>query len=314
MFKNLLKMYPMLGLNPMSFSVTGDEDAGGPPADPIVDEGNPPPPPAANGDEPPAANEGEPTEISDDQFAALKDVLTEDQFAAIQQTRGMNKRMREKLAKLEKTPAPAPKKEDAPPANPSDNKDFDPIVWVSDTDKGKAAIAHLKRTGMDDDQIRGMLDLIGIMGTRITKWGVDPIASEFREGKFAKALSTFAGDDKYKFVMSKPEIAKEVESYVRNNYQPEDWNKPETLKSAYGNVLSDHPEIFASAGKREIVNDGSPHEKPAGGGAPAGAGVSDSVLETFARDRNLGDIKDTQTRKKVVDAYKAFKAYESGKK
>jgi hypothetical protein len=299
MFNDLLKMYRF----PM-FDIVGDEDSGGTTVEdenkpPVEDDSQPPTPPAEKEE---VIDE---SEISDDDYNATMEKMSPRQLAA------MNNRMRAKMAKLEgerkAPPEPIKKEEPAKPENPQEQVDFDPVKWVSDTDKGKAAIAHLQRSGLDSDQIRAIIDLMGITGTRITKWGIDPIASEFREGKFSKALDTFSNDDKYKFGMSKPEIKKEVESYIRNNYQPEEWNKPETIKAAYGLTLAEHPEIFASQGKREIVEDGDIHGKPQGGAVD-----NSSSLAAFAKQHGMD--YDTNENKSIVRAaYAAFKSVEKKK-
>jgi hypothetical protein len=264
----------------------------------VADEGQPPTPPAEKEE---VIDE---SEISDDDYNATMEKMSPRQLAA------MNIRMRDKMAKLEKerqTP-PAPKKVEEPAkAEPQGQVDFDPIKWVSDNDKGKAAIAHLQRSGLDNEQIGAIIDLMGIAGTRIAKWETDPIASEFREGKFTKALETFSNDEKYKFGMSKPEIRKEVESYIRNNYKPEEWNKPETIKAAYGLALAEHSEIFASQGKREIVEDGDIHGKPQGG-------VVDhsSSLARFAKEHGM-DYDTAENKSIVKAAYTAYLAVEKKK-
>jgi hypothetical protein len=285
---------------------TPPEDDPTPAADP-EDPDKAPPPPAEDKEE-----VVEESEISDEEFDDLNGKMSPRQVAA------MNKRMRDKIAKLEKerkeppkAEPPTPKADEPPPKTPGAEKNFDPIAWLSDTDKGKAALAHIKRSGLDDDQIRAIIDIIGIASTRISGSAVEPIASEFREGKFAKALESFSKEDKNKFGMSKPEIRKAVESYIRQNYQPQEWNNPNTIKAAYGIALAEHPEIF-TAGKREIVNDGADIHSPGTGGASSTGGVSNSALEAFAQERNLGDIKDQVVRKKVLEAYNLKKRIEAG--
>jgi len=218
--------------------------------------------------------------------------------------------MREKIAKLEKerkeppkAEPPKPKGEPEKKPKPGEEPPFDPIAWVSDLDKGKLAVAHLKRAGMDDDQIRAVIDLIGIAGTRIAGSAVEPVASEFREGKFAKALETFSSEDKNKFGMSKPEIRKEVESYIRNNYDPKEWTNPATIKAAYGIALSEHPEIFTQ-GKREIVEDGGKiHDKGEGGTVPSG----ERDISIWAKSQGM-DYDTKENRQIAKAAYTAYKA------
>lgn len=314
MMKSLKRMmFPM-------FSFVGDEDSVGGSGDETLD---PPAETPVEGNEQTEQKETpvQDNDIADDEFEGLRDLMDPEQFEKINQTRAMNKRMRDKMAKLEgelkaksSQPAPIPKEKQEAPEQSGEQPTFDPIKWVSDTDKGKTAIAHLQRSGLDDDQIRGIIDLMGITGTRIARNAVDPVASEFRETKYAKALDTFSNDDKYKFGMSKPDIRAAVDSYIRNNYQPEDWNKAEVIKTAYGLALADNPQVFATQSKREIVDSGSIHEKSNGSGGSSTGGVSNSALESFARDRNLGDIKDPVVRKKTLEAYNAFKKYEADRK
>jgi hypothetical protein len=301
--KGLLKMlYPM-------FSIVGDEDDGGmndddktPPAEENTDEGNPPTPPAETEDDKP--------EISDDEFENLREVLSPEQFESINQTRMMNKRMREKMDKLVKEkqtpPTPIKKEEEKPKIESQSFDNFDPVEWVSDIPAARTAIdAVMEETGMSRKALKNLMLIFGFQGDRISKHRAkeasDPIASEFREGKFTKALDAFSSDDKYKFVMSKPEIKKEVESFIRNNYEPEDWNKPEIIKAAYGSTIADHPEIF-TAGKREIVEDGSIHEKV--GGSPQSGGVSSSELKEYAEDYGI-DLSDPKARRAAVDGLAA---------
>jgi hypothetical protein len=227
---------------------------------------------------------------------------------------GERNRLREKIAKLEKErlAPPEPKKvEDvAKPATQDTQFDlgkFDRIEMVSGNEYGRKAVARVMESGMDKDMLSAFIDIINIVSAgnsqHFVKQGVEPIASEFREGKYAKALEAFSKEDKYKFGMSKPEIRKEVDSYIRNNERPEDWNKPEKIKAAYGVVLADHPEIFSSQSKREIIEDGDIHGRP-----ESGAITNNHVdMANFAKREGMS-FESREDKEIVRSAYAAYKA------
>jgi Txe/YoeB family toxin of Txe-Axe toxin-antitoxin module len=237
------------------------------------------------------------------------------------QLAAMNKRMRDKIAKLSEKPPekPAePAKPEAPKPNPTDNADFDPIEYFSRDPFTRKAIADvMEETGMNKKAMTSFMHVIGAMGDSISrirsKSEVEPFASKFRNEELKEAITTVSAEDDFKFAMSKAEFKKDVEALIKKDYPSEEWGKPETVKKAFKDVYFNRRQEFASQSTREIVEDGSIHEKGVGSGS-AGGGVSNSALEAFAKERGLGDTKDPVVRKKALDAFNAFKAYEKSKK
>jgi len=304
MFNDLLKQFGV----PM-FGIVGDEDNGGsddtpkdPPAEPEVtdDKGNPPPPPAENNEE--VADE---SEISDDDYNATMEKMSPRQLAA------MNKRMRDKMAKIEaerkNPPAPIKKEEEVkPPVNQGEQKPFEPVEWISDTEFGRKVSSELmEETGMSKKALTNFMHIMGIMADRIARsradGAVEPLASEFQEGKLKKSMDSVSGEDDFKFAMSKTDFKKEVEDLVRKDYSPKEWGNPDTIKKAFKDVFFNRRQEFASSGKREIVEDGSIHEKSVGSGqAQGGGGVSATELKEYADSYNL-DLSDPKVKKAAID-------------
>jgi hypothetical protein len=223
------------------------------------------------------------------------------------------RRMREKIAKLEAEakartevkpegkiePKAEPKTEvKAPQAE----QKFDPIAFSSRTEAGRADMEVLRSTGMDDKQITSLLHIFGRLANDISGASIEPIASEFREGRFTRALDSFSKDDNFKFGMSKPEIKKDMEAYIRSTFDPKLWADKEVMKAAYGLALSNHPEIFAQ-GKREIIEGGKLNEKPDG----SSVATSNSVeIQQFAKSNGM-DYATKEDRQIAKDAYTAWK-------
>jgi hypothetical protein len=220
------------------------------------------------------------------------------------------RRMREKIAKLEAAnkarESETPKPVERQPEQLRPEQKFDPIEYLSRTAENKADLAHLKRMGMDDDGIRAWLNIAGRWANEIAGNRIEPIASEFREGKFAKAMDAFSKTEDNKFAMSKPEIKADMESYIRKTFNPNQWTDPEVMNAAFGLALKKNLKIFTQ-GSREIVDDVNIHSKGDGGQTNSSAGISEIELSGYAESIGYkpGDIKDKVVRKAVIEAYKA---------
>jgi hypothetical protein len=296
-------MYPM-------FSI-GDDSAGGSddaPKDPPVDN-----PDNVDSPTPPADDKEEvvdESEISDEDYNATMEKMSPRQLAA------MNKRMRDKIAKLSEKPPtpPEPKKEEPIKKEATveefDVDKFDRIGMVTANKHGKKAMETILESGLTEKQFSALVDVINIVSAgnsqHFAKSAVQPFANKFIEGEFKVEFAAFSKDD---VRMSNPALKKDVEAIIRAEVPPEHWTDREVMKRALGKVLVDHPEYSVAPSKREIVEDGSLHEKTSGGGASGG--VSNSSLETFAKERGLGDIKDPTVRKHVLEAFNAKRKIEA---
>lgn len=334
-------MLKLMGLMPYTFGIAGDDQTGGtspdiqPAAEPAAPQTEEPDQDASVTDTPPEPGKDSVTDDADEPMGTWQEVyerkgpenIVRENQSKAQTIKKLRAEMAELRAAMEQAKAGQPKSEPkveqpkpetaAEPikqesvAQPADNKAgrAQALEYVRNNPMTKDAVKTLEGIGIEGDAMQAFVDLIGTLSAEIAGnyvgQSVHPIASRFYDQDFKDALTQFAGEEKYKYPMSK--IGKEVEETIRKSYRPEHWKERQVIEAELGRAVLRHPELFSGPTKR-IVDDTAPTATAASAPATVGGFSKDEIADyAYMIGYKPEDLRDREVVKKVSEALKARK-------